>query len=174
MARRLIPASEVPRAAATVAEWLVAEWEHLYPQWTHQTAVKELLATGQQGQPPVTWLLFDGDPASAQVIGSVGLALDGELEPGRHGDATTNPSGTWVVNLFVSPKCRGRGHGTALLSHAVNQASARGLSELLLTTEHSAAHYSTKGWHTIGSTALNGHPSTIMTLTLATTSFVTP
>ena len=176
MARRLIPAGEAPRAAAILAGWLVEEWAHLYPDWDHATAVAELIAAGDQGRPPCTWLLFDagadqieddagdggGDDSDAAVIGSVGLALDGELGDALDGDAA--PEGVWLVNLFVTPSARGRGHGSALLAHAVAAAAALGLPELLLTTERSADHYASVGWTQIGTTSLAGHRSIIMRL----------
>ncbi len=179
MARRLIPAAQQPQLAEIVAGWLVTEWAHLYPDWNHHAAVAELLATGDHGQPPCTWLLIDSDRADTadkgSVIGSIGLALDGELESEPSLDAPEiASSGPWVVNLFVTPQARGRGHGTALLEHAVNHAATLGIDELLLTTEHSHAHYASTGWRTIGATTLNGHPSTIMTLTLPVASGVTP
>lgn len=175
MARRLIPASDHPAAAATVAGWLVAEWSHLYPDWDLAAATAELLAVGPHGEPPITWLLFDeetSDPSAEErhtgvrVIGSVGLALDGELgDPvGDHEPV----AGIWVVNLFVAPSARGRGHGTALLDHAVRSARHLGIGDLLLTTEHSTAHYRSKGWIEIGATSLNGHHSIVMTLATVT------
>lgn len=175
MARRLIPASDHPSAAATVAGWLVTEWEHLYPDWDLTAATVELLAVGPEGDPPITWLLFDDDisapdaeaqRAADRVIGSVGLALDGEL--GDPLDDDEPVTGVWVVNLFVTPAARGLGHGSALLDHAIRSACDLGVGELLLTTEHSAAHYRSKGWTEIGATSLNGHDSTIMTFTTVT------
>jgi len=186
MARQLIPAHEQPDAASEVAGWLVAEWAHLYPDWDHQAAVAELTACGAHGRPPRTWLLFEefddhhpGGPGA--VIGSIGLGLDGELPApstrpdeerfdthgtadGDRGDHAARPTGVWVVNLFVTPAARGRGHGTALLEHAVTEALSIGISELLLTTEHSADHYASLGWHRTGMIELNGHESVLMRL----------
>ena len=183
MARRLIPAHEQPDAASEVARWLVAEWAHLYPDWDHQAAVAELVAAGHHGHPPFTWLLFEASDdrhteSAGAVIGSIGLGLDGELpdpshrsDDNRHdgdhgvgGDDGEHPSGVWVVNLFVTPSARGRGHGTALLKHAVNEARSMGISELLLTTEHSANHYASLGWRRTGAIQLNGHESVLMRL----------
>ncbi len=167
MARRLIPAHEQPDATSEVARWLVAEWAHLYPDWDHQAAVAELLGSGDAGNPPQTWLLFEDDDApDGAVLGSIGLARDGELN-GPLDDETT-PDGVWVVNLFVTPAARGRGHGTTLLKHAIGHANALGLNELLLTTEYSTAHYAAAGWVVIGSTDLAGHPSTVMRLSVPT------
>jgi len=175
MARRLIPASDHPTAAATVAGWLVTEWAHLYPDWDLSAATAELLAVGPGGEPPITWLLFDDDisdrdadaqDAEMQVIGSVGLALDGEL--GDPVGADEPVSGIWLVNLFVTPSARRRGHGSALLDHAITSARDLGIGDLLLTTEHSTAHYRSKGWNEIGATSLNGHDSIIMSLASVT------
>lgn len=162
MARRLIPAGEEPQSAAIVAGWLVAEWAHLYPDWDQRAAVEELLRRGPSGHPPRTWLLFDDDDPTAGVLGSVGLALDGELGDVLEGEAS--PEGVWLVNLFVTPSARGRGHGSLLLAHAVAAAAELGLPELLLTTEHSADHYASLGWTQIGTTSLSGHPSIVMRL----------
>jgi len=169
MARRLIPAAEHPAAAATVAAWLVAEWEHLYPDWDLAAATAELLAVGPGGEPPITWLLFDNDisdpdadgqHADVRVIGSVGLALDGEL-----GDPTGEDepaSGIWAVNLFVAPTARGRGHGSALLDHAMASARDLSIDALLLTTERSEMYYRSQGWIPTGSTSLNGTRSAVL------------
>ena len=174
MARRLIPASDHPTAAAEVAGWLVAEWAHLYPDWDLTAATDELLAVGPGGEPPITWLLFDDDSdpgteeqhAGMRVIGSIGLALDGEL--GEPLDGTASRSGVWVVNLFVTPSARGRGHGSVLLDHAVEHARGIATPDLLLTTEHSVAHYRSKGWTEIGTTSLNGHRCAVMTVSTVT------
>jgi GNAT superfamily N-acetyltransferase len=179
MARRLIPAIEHPTATSTVAGWLVTEWAHLYPDWNLEAATAELLATGEQGQPPLTWLLIDdatelhsdnldsdSDEAAEQVIGSVGLALDGELGEPIGTGATV--SGVWVVNLFVTPTARGCGYGTELLEHAVDYARTLEIDELLLTTEHSGTHYRSRGWTEVGSTLLNGHESVVMRLPVVT------
>lgn len=152
-----------------MAGWLVAEWAHLYPDWDLAAATAELLAVGPGGEPPITWLLFDdetSDPdadaqhAGVQVIGSVGLALDGEL-----GDPTGDDepiAGIWVVNLFVAPTARGRGHGAALLDHAMSSARDLSIDELLLTTEHSERYYRSQGWRPAGSTSLNGTRSAVL------------
>ncbi len=183
MARQLIPATESPESAAIVAQWLVDEWTHLYPDWDHRAAVAELTACGAHGRPPRTWLLFEefddhhpGGPGA--VIGSIGLGLDGELpapsaRPDEEmydryatddSDDGARPTGVWVVNLFVTPPARGRGHGTALLDRAVAEALSMGISELLLTTEHSADHYASLGWRRTGAIQLNGHESVLMHL----------
>ena len=94
------------------------------------------------------------------MIGSVGLALDGEL--GEPSGTRATVSGIWVVNLFVTPTARGRGYGSELLDHAVDYARRLEIDELLLTTEHSGAHYRSKGWTEVGSTLLNGHESVVM------------
>jgi GNAT superfamily N-acetyltransferase len=179
MARRLIPAIERPAATSIVANWLVTEWAHLYPGWDLDAAISELLDVGPVGRPPLTWLLVDDDAtnqrsdnlrsnnlsseseaAAERVIGSVGLALDGELGEPIGTGATV--SGIWVVNLFVTPTARGRGYGSELLDHAVDYARRLEIDELLLTTEHSGSHYRSKGWTEIGSTLLNGHESVVM------------
>jgi len=171
MARRLIPADQRPEWVPVVADWLVTEWAHLYPDWDHTAAIAELLARGASDGPPCTWLLFDDEDLDAGVLGSVGLSLGGELE-----DTSIAPivSGVWVVNLFVAPGARGRGHGTALLDHAIAHAIALGVDTLLLTTEHSAPHYRTLGWIDLGTATLNGHPSTVMTRSLLHGSPVAP
>lgn len=162
MARRLIDAVDDPAAAAVAAGRLVEEWAHLYPDWDHRAATAELLQQGPNGTPPCTWLLFDDEDPTTGVLGSVGLALDGELGTPLEGEST--PAGVWLVNLFVVPNERGRGHGSALLDHAVTCARAFGIEELLLTTEHSEGLYAAAGWVTIGATELSGHRSTIMRL----------
>jgi len=168
MARRLIPAAQRPVAAGIVAEWLIEEWAHLYPDWAHSAAVAELLDSGHDGHPPCTWLLFEGsDDVETAVLGSIGLSFGGELEPSADAEALV-PDGIWVVNLFVTPAARGHGHGTALLAHAVEHATTLGIGTLLLTTEHSAMHYRSLGWVDIGTAELNGHRSTNMRLALGT------
>ena len=63
------------------------------------------------------------------------------------------PDETWVDNLAVSPRARGRGLSRSMLERAELQASARGASELRLLTHElmteNRAIYEHLGWERI-------------------------
>lgn len=54
----------------------------------------------------------------------------------------------WVASLFVSPRHRGRGIGTALFAQIRTEAERLGINRLYLMTQHSEAIYAGLGWVT--------------------------
>ena len=69
------------------------------------------------------------------------------------GFAAIDAQASLLWALFVTPKACGRGIGTALLTHSVDQARAAGLGELRLATApgtRAERLYRRTGWHETG------------------------
>ena len=119
-----------------VARWHWDEWgsansDSSLDVWTTQLARK----TRTDGM-PCSWIAFvDGEP-----VGSVALELDGveprpELKPDLGG-------------LYVLPRQRSRGIGSALVLACEAAARRFGVEELYLYTESAETLYARLGWET--------------------------
>ena len=119
-----------------VARWHWDEWgsansDSSLEEWTAQLARK----TRTDGM-PCSWIAFvDGEP-----VGSVALELDGveprpELKPDLGG-------------LYVLPRDRSRGIGSALVLACEAAARRFGVEELYLYTESAETLYARLGWET--------------------------
>lgn len=133
-----------------IARWHWDEWGGDYAntsldEWTAQLATK----TRTDGL-PCSWVAFvDGEP-----VGSVVLELDGveprpELKPDLGG-------------LYVVPRHRRNGIGTALVLACEAGAREFGVEELYLYTESAESLYARLGWETFERTQFLGQPAAIM------------
>ena len=133
-----------------VARWHWDEWGADYGDssldvWTTQLARK----TRTDGM-PCSWIAFvDGEP-----VGSVALELDGveprpELKPDLGG-------------LYVLPRYRSRGIGSALVLACEAAARQFGVEELYLYTESAETLYARLGWETFERMQFKKQPVAIM------------
>ena len=161
MARRLriIPAATLPAAVATIAPMLCAEWQHLYPGWTPESAAEELLETGSAGSPPCSWLAFADDRIDLdEPVGSISLALDDEVDLVVDGERP----GPWLAHLYVVPERREQGVATALIEHVLGHADGLGIDTLWLVTDSAPELHRRFGWTAFARTTLNSWPCIVM------------
>ncbi len=81
------------------------------------------------------------------------IFLVSEDEAGVQGFACANPQTGYVWALFVIDEAHGRGHGTALLSEAVERLRQAGNRQAFLTTgegTRAADFYRARGWRETG------------------------
>ena len=134
----------------TVARWHWDEWGADYPdsslvEWTRQLAAK----TNLDGL-LCSWIAFvDADP-----VGSVVVELDG-VEPRRD----LKPD---LAGLYVLPKYRNRGIGSALVTACEAGARRFGVRDLYLYTESAETLYARLAWETIESCHFLGQAVAIM------------
>jgi len=142
--------------APMLARWHVDEWQHLYRDWDYDSALAELHAMDVAGRVPTTWIAFAGagrDPRD--VMGSVSLIEDDELDGFRH----ITP---WLASLYVTPAHRGRGLGSLLVRHVVDQARAMGIERVHLFTAGQTDFYRALGWRTIAHADAHGEVADVM------------
>jgi polyamine oxidase len=142
--------------AAALAAWHVGEWGHLYPGWTEEAAAAELAAApGPDGVPLTLALLDDGPGGRVEVVGSVSVLADDELDGFTH-------LGPWLASLYVAPARRSGGLGRRLVDAACEAARSAGFDRLHLFTDSAADWYLAQGWRPLARTVQHGHPATVL------------
>ena len=142
--------------ARLLASWHVAEWGHLYADWTAEVAEAELAAMDRPGRIPTTWVAFAGASREGpDVLGSVSLISDDELAGYEH-------LAPWLASLYVVPAARGWGLGRRLVDVVVRRARDLGVRRLHLYTVGQEAFYAALGWRTVGRPIVGGHEAAIM------------
>jgi GNAT superfamily N-acetyltransferase len=144
--------------AALLARWHVEEWGDLYDGWTLEVAEAEFRAMDRPGRIPTTWVAFaDGGRGPGDVLGSISLLADDDLEGYRH-------LAPWLASLYVVPAARGRGVGRRLVDHAVRAARELGHERVHLFTAGQEAYYADLGWRVVDRPVVRGHESAVMVL----------
>jgi GNAT superfamily N-acetyltransferase len=150
-----------PQLITALAQWHYREWGQLYPDESLHAFRTELARAPDANGLPRSWIALHttgavpaepGAPVTASaphpdangtaqaqpLLGSISL-VDQDLDSA----ADLSP---WLANLWVHPAWRGRGLGSALLDHCVQQAGALRFTELYLYTTDRSAFYARRGW----------------------------
>jgi GNAT superfamily N-acetyltransferase len=107
----------------------------------HGTAENRLTDLSLVTDAEVAWYLNEG------------VFLVSEDEWGVQGFTCANPLTGYVWALFVIDGAQGRGHGTALIEHAIAKLRSAGHRQAFLTTDpdtRAARFYHAKGWRRTG------------------------
>jgi predicted N-acetyltransferase YhbS len=150
----IVPLADRFDLAPTLARWHGEEWADLLPDWGHQPALAELMTHTNRDEIPVTLVGLEGD----RLLGSVSLIKE-DLPGWEH----LTP---WLASVFVAQEARGMGVGTQLVEYATRFAARLGHPRLHLFTGGQEAFYLRLGWVALATTALRGHPVTVMTKSL--------
>lgn len=143
-----------PEVGPTLAAWHYAEWRHLLPTWSVAEAAAELAThTGRRVAPTTVVALVDGE-----LAGSASLLLEDMPD--------TETWSPWLGSVFVSPQCRSRGVGAAMVDRVVEDAAALGFPRIHLLTTEAEGWYRPKGWRTLERRRYAGLPAVIMGLDL--------
>jgi GNAT superfamily N-acetyltransferase len=138
----------------TIAKWHWDEWGDADPDGSLHSWKQGLAQHANQDRIPTTYVaLQEGQP-----LGSVTLV---EHDMSIHLDLTP-----WLAGVYVTPEHRGRGVGTALVSHAMREAAKMGVCRLYLYTESARDFYRKLGWEEIDTDFYEGKPVSIMAIDL--------
>lgn len=130
------------------------EWSHVSRFRTVDEHIEKLRSRIGQNPLPATYvLLIDGT-----VAGSVSLLDHDDIDNVR---PDLSP---WLASLYVEPRHRGRGYGSALVKHCILQAGHCGCSKLYLYTDTHAHFYTRFGWQPIENRISRGLDITVMEL----------
>ena len=133
----------------TFAAWLNREWGH-HGGLTLADSEARLRGYLNRDRIPLALAAYvGGAPAGIVVLRDHDLASRPDLKP-------------WLSSLFVSPECRRRGVGSALMRAAEARARRIGLDGLYLFTRHQVALYGSLGWEIMGEEEDGGRPTTLM------------
>ncbi len=132
-----------------LAAWHQAQFGYLNTSVTIEQRTQRLMASAQTGQLPMTWVALRED----QLLGSASLLAQ----------TITHPHlSPWLSSVYVSPDCRNRGVGSALVEHVVLEAASMGIQKVYLFTPNSEAMYARLGWSTVEHAEYQGRSITIM------------
>ncbi len=152
----IVDLANAPQQLSTIAQWHQSEWGHLYPGLSlHDriTMMQSFLA--QNTNLPRMWVMMHEQKA----IGTAALVAC---------DLDTHPEWSpWLASVFVLPEHRKKGHGTALIRHAMRAAQQMQYSVLTLFTPDQSALYKSLGWFTIAQERYQGEDITLMQTHLA-------
>jgi predicted N-acetyltransferase YhbS len=138
------------QAIPQVARWLFDEWGRSVSGSSVEAAVARVHERLHRDQLPLTLVAMDAEA----VIGTVSLIpCDMETRP------DLSP---WLASLYVSPDCRRRGVGSALIEAAVGEATRVDIDSLFLFTDTSETLYAKHGWEQIESCVYRNREVVIM------------
>lgn len=133
-----------------LAEWHHATWQHLNPHSTLLDRATRLRRNAQTGRIPITLIaLLNSDPVGSASIVTADMAVKREYSP-------------WLASVFVVPELRNAGIGSQLVSRAMQEAVALGVSALYLYTPDRQAFYARLGWREIELCEYHGLNMSIM------------
>ena len=143
--------ADAPEHVDQLADWHHAQWQSLYPDWTHKIAHAELLEHVQCRSVPTTFVLTENDV----LLGSVSL-LEVDAESLSH------VGSPWLASLYVKPEMRGKGYGAQLVNAVMQHAKNISLREIFLFTPEHKTFYQQLGWKELHQTRLNEHNVDVM------------
>lgn len=137
-----------------------AQWSHVSRFTTIDQHAGKLKAriSASHGRILATYILLIDEIAA----GSVSL-LDRDDIGGVRPDLSP-----WLASLYVEPRHRRRGYGSALVRHCIQQAGKCGCSTLYLYTDTHSKFYERLGWQPIEYRTSRGLDVTIMALRIGT------
>jgi uncharacterized protein (DUF952 family)/GNAT superfamily N-acetyltransferase len=139
------------------AEWSHRAWHHEFPRDTTQTYLDQYAAIDPARPLEVYAAVSEHD----ELMGVATLVDDDELADPRE-------PGPWIAAVYVDPRFRSRGVGSALVRHGERRAKILGHSSVYLYTEDKVSWYDQAGWQIVRSSTLNGLAVTVMRLEFAT------
>lgn len=136
--------ADAPEHVNQLADWHHAQWQSLYPEWTHEIARAELLEHVQCRTLPTTLVLTENDA----LLGSVSLLeIDAE--------SLSHVGSPWLASLYVKPEMRGKGYGVQLVNALMQHAKSISLREIFLFTPQHKSFYQQLGWKPLHQARLN-------------------
>jgi GNAT superfamily N-acetyltransferase len=160
---RIDPLSEHPDAIPTLARWHHDQWKHLDPGDTIEQRIARLQVHLSKAPIPTTFVALL--PLAAPPERAVPENILGSASLIAH-DMDTRPNlSPWLASVFVAPRYRGCGIGTALVRRVIQEARALDVANLyLFTTPDKRGFYAPLGWVLIEHTLYRGYQQIVMAL----------
>ena len=137
---------------STVAHWIYDEWGHLVKGRTLETAHVKVRQSLSGSVLPMTLVCYlDGEPVGTAGIDTADMATHPELTP-------------WMVSVFVAPRHRRKGIGTALCKRIAEEFKRLGITTAYLFTPDQEGLYLSLGWKTFLCEEYRGEQVVIMRL----------
>lgn len=138
----------------TLSKWHHKQWSHLNPSRTIEDRIKELQQSAAGKHIPITFAAMLEDV----LLGSASLIA--------HDMDTRMNLSPWLASVYVAPRHRNQGVGSALVKSAVKEAKELAVETLYLFTPDRVEFYARLGWSVFERTEYRGENETIMCLRL--------
>ncbi len=151
----IIDLSEQPEHIPLLASWHHAQWRDINPGQTLRHRIDKMQAYLDDNLVPSTFVAMNGD----YVLGSAAIV---------EYDMKIEGCSPWLASVYVYPDYRRQGIGSALVRHAMTEASNAGVREIYLFTPDKADFYQRLGWDVVSREPYHGRNITIMKYMLST------
>jgi N-acetylglutamate synthase-like GNAT family acetyltransferase len=146
---------ENPEHLERLAIWHHNQWGYLNTKNTLEKRLEQMQRHLKDNIIPSTFIALD----ESLLLGSAAIV---------ESDMDTKPELTpWLASVYVDPKARGRGVGSALVLRIMKHAGDNQIKKLYLYTPDKESFYRKIGWRTIEKTKYLGENVTIMELTFS-------
>ena len=141
-----------PNVIPASARWLYDQWGHLSPGRSVEGVETELHNSCNRDSIPLAVVaLSDTEPVGIACLIQHDMDTRKDLFP-------------WLANVFVSPKHRRNGIGTALTKRIMGKCKTLGIGTCYLFTPDRETFYSRLGWTVLERTEYRGEQSVMMNL----------
>jgi predicted N-acetyltransferase YhbS len=139
-----------PEAIKTIAKWHYEKWHNILPNFTIDSYAEFLVDHYRRGGIPTMFTATENN----KVIGTAALDDD---------NMHTHPRLTpWIASLYVDPRYRNKGAGSALINRVVEEARSSKADKLYLFTPDREYYMGRFGWKTIFKEDYYGEMESVM------------
>ena len=151
----IVNLNKEPDLLDTLAEWHHSEWSYLNPDGSASKRAEKMRTNLKEDAIPSTYVYkLDGQLAGSAAIVVQDMDTHKELSP-------------WLASVFVKPELRGKGIGSKLVLHVMQQAKDLGIETLYLFTDGRENFYAKLGWSVLSEETYRGCHVTIMKVRLS-------
>lgn len=138
-----------------LASWHQEEWSYLNPGESIEQRIARMQPFLNNQLVPSTFIAKEDNLSGSAALVSHDMETRPDLSP-------------WLASVYVAVEFRGRGTGTKLVKHVMQQAFKGGINKLYLYTPDKEIFYSKLGWKTLSREKYHGLDVTIMEINLNT------
>ena len=144
-----------PECLPQLAGWAFEAWGRYNPSSSLERAQDKLKTHLNKSRLPLTYIVFKED----LLAGMCSLRMNDGIRPDL---------APWLGSLYVEPDMRGQGIGEELIRVTTEKARSMGYHKLYLLAFDKTLPdwYQKLGWQMLGVDELNGHPVSVMEMTL--------
>jgi GNAT superfamily N-acetyltransferase len=151
---KIIDLKHSPEHISLLANWHHEQWSYLNPGKSLQKRIDDMQGYLNDTFIPTMYVaMIDSVPIGSAAIVALDMDIRLDLTP-------------WLASVYVVPKHRNRGFGSALVAHVMRRAKRQGVKRLYLFTPDQEHFYVHLGWKRLEKVSYRGTEVTIMSAPL--------
>lgn len=150
---RIVNLNDDPGQLLQLASWHQEEWSYLNPGESIEQRIARMQPFLNNQLLPSTYIALEDNLTGSAALVSHDMETRPDLSP-------------WLASVYVAAEFRGRGIGTKLVKHVMQQAFKGGINKLYLYTPDKENFYSRLGWKTLSREKYHAIDVTIMEINL--------